>query len=1072
MSIRSAVFALAVSLANSLSAQTLTSLGLTAPTPGPNDISQLATQGNKTAPDGINYYTDNNPPVGQTFTTGPNATRLTSMAIKTAGLNSGGGYGTPATTPTYYLRIYSISGNTATFLIAFSAANPGFTDGDWLKWSGLNVPLATNRTYAFTFGRQTSGGGYAALAVATNQFAGGEIVTVPINGGTIATGSSHSFDAVFNLGLQLAPTNPPASMPLPIPTYGWNMGNTLEATWGVPNRSAALFYTAANAGFNAVRIPVAWNFNATTNVSGGVTNYPVNPAFVAQVKQAVDWALDAGMYAVINIHWDGGWLENNIATNVDPIINAKMLSYATQIATAFAGYDNRLLFAAANEPNVDSTEEMKTLMYYYQTYVNAVRAVGGYNTNRWLVMPSVSDATWMNALPTDSVTNRIMVEYHQYTPSLFTIIHDDPVWGTSRYFWGKAYHYAGNPSRNATFGEEDEIDAYHQQLADLYVNKGIPVLIGEFGAFRTDSLSATNATQANWNRASTLYWNKYAAESARGHGISPFYWSTPNQPFHWTSGAVTDAELVSALTGGAAPPPPNGAPYAPSGLTATGGINQVTLTWTAGIGATSYDLYRATQSGDASKIAPVVTGITGTSYTNTGLANGTTYYYQVVAVSNSLSSGFSAEARTTTSGTAITDPAQFNFESSSQNWSGGGGIVSGVATSATQKFSGNQSLAVNLNGVAAGTASPSVGNVAITPGTTITIRVWIPSGSTVTTLQPYLMDQNWTWTSSWYGSFTANAWNTLTLTVPTNAVTPLNALGIQFITSGAWTGTCYIDSVSWPAAAPGFSLAVNPASLSVNAGTNGASTITVTALNGLNAVYTLSVSNLPSGVSATFTNNPNTGGQSLLTFTASNSITSGTSNVTVIARAGLLTQTKTIALTLTAPTNTPPTLAAIGNQTVNVGQTVAFTANATDTNTPPQTLTFVLLAGPANATLNTNSGTFSFRPLVTQANSTNNFSLKVSDNGTPSLSATQSFAVVVNPLVAPTVSNVSVAGGQFGFSVSGQSGPDYAVETSTNLTQWSNVLITNSPALPFNWTDTNSAVPMRFYRIKLGPPLP
>jgi hypothetical protein len=80
--------------------------------------------------------------------------------------------------------------------------------------------------------------------------------------------------------------------------------------------------------------------------------------------------------------------------------------------------------------------------------------------------------------------------------------------------------------------------------------------------------------------------------------------------------------------------------------------------------------------------------------------------------------------------------------------------------------------------------------------------------------------------------------------------------------------------------------------------------------------------------------------------------------------------------------------------------------------------------------------------------------------------------VVVNPLPAPSVNNVSVAGGQFGFSISGQSGPDYAIETSTNLTQWNNVFITNSPALPFNWTDATTNSPQRFYRIKLGPPLP
>jgi hypothetical protein len=241
----------------------------------------------------------------------------------------------------------------------------------------------------------------------------------------------------------------------------------------------------------------------------------------------------------------------------------------------------------------------------------------------------------------------------------------------------------------------------------------------------------------------------------------------------------------------------------------------------------------------------------------------------------------------------------------------------------------------------------------------------------------------------------------------------------------------------------------------------------------LNGVYTFSASGLPNGVIAAFGTNP-TLGASTLTLTASNTVASGTSNVTITATCGLLIHTTTIALTLNgiAPSKPPPVLAAITNHTVNVGQTVAFTASATDTNQPPQTLTFALLNGATNATLNTNSGAFSFRPLVTQANSTNTFTLLVSDNGSPSMSATQSFAVVVNPLYTPGLSNVSFVGGHFGFNVSGQSGPDYAVETSTNLTQWSPVFITNWPALPFNWTDATTNSPVRFYRIKLGPPLP
>ena len=104
--------------------------------------------------------------------------------------------------------------------------------------------------------------------------------------------------------------------------------------------------------------------------------------------------------------------------------------------------------------------------------------------------------------------------------------------------------------------------------------------------------------------------------------------------------------------------------------------------------------------------------------------------------------------------------------------------------------------------------------------------------------------------------------------------------------------------------------------------------------------------------------------------------------------------------------HTAPTLAPIANQTVNVGQTVALTTTATATDSPPQNLTFSLLNGPANATLaqiNNTNATFNWRPVVTNANSVNPVTLKVTDTGSPSLSATQSFTITVNPLALPTV---------------------------------------------------------------------
>jgi len=176
--------------------------------------------------------------------------------------------------------------------------------------------------------------------------------------------------------------------------------------------------------------------------------------------------------------------------------------------------------------------------------------------------------------------------------------------------------------------------------------------------------------------------------------------------------------------------------------------------------------------------------------------------------------------------------------------------------------------------------------------------------------------------------------------------------------------------------------------------------------------------------------------------------------------------------------NTVPTLAPIANQTVNVGQTVALTAAATDNDTPQPTLNFSLLNGPASATLvqiNNSNANFNWRPAVTSANTTNPVSLKVAVSGSPSLSATQNFSVTVNPLTLPTVPTVGWNNGQFTMLVTNSIvGPDYAVLGSSNLINWSTLFITNSPPTgSFQWTDTNATpAPEQFYRIKIGPPLP
>jgi len=148
------------------------------------------------------------------------------------------------------------------------------------------------------------------------------------------------------------------------------------------------------------------------------------------------------------------------------------------------------------------------------------------------------------------------------------------------------------------------------------------------------------------------------------------------------------------------------------------------------------------------------------------------------------------------------DTAQYNFESSAQSWTHSGGIISSVARSTTRAYSGTASLAVNFNGAAAGTQQAYVSSPSTPAGRTVTYRIWFPTGSRLTSIQPYVQQGaagGWLWTGNWQpvSSLTAGAWNTLTVNVPANAATPLYQLGVQFATNAAWTGTCYIDSVSW-----------------------------------------------------------------------------------------------------------------------------------------------------------------------------------------------------------------------------------------------------------------------------------
>ena len=173
-----------------------------------------------------------------------------------------------------------------------------------------------------------------------------------------------------------------------MPTPGFNLGNTLEASWGYTHPTQALINSISAAGFKTLRVPCAWYYFSTngTTIDASVTNFTINAAYITEVANVVDWALATNMCVVINDHWDKGWFDDGF-TAYDSNLNSKLINLWTQVANNFKWFDSdRLSFACANEPNPGNQTQTTVLYQYYQNWINAMRANGGGNAARWLVV--------------------------------------------------------------------------------------------------------------------------------------------------------------------------------------------------------------------------------------------------------------------------------------------------------------------------------------------------------------------------------------------------------------------------------------------------------------------------------------------------------------------------------------------------------------------------------------------------------------------------------------------------------------------------------------------------------------
>ncbi len=273
-------------------------------------------------------------------------------------------------------------------------------------------------------------------------------------------------------------------------TRGYVPGNapqTYEVSWGQPITTPEMLQGMKAAGFNTIRIPVAWMTNATNLAAG---DYIIDPAYLDRVKEVVDYARSAGMYVIINDHWDGGWW--GMFGSEDEATRQLALEAYTgmwaQIAVHFADYSDYVIFESANEELGARFDENSALycsdsvVTYLpdderyalcnevnQAFVDIVRATGGNNAERFLLIAGYGtniDSTCDDRfkMPVDSAEDKLLLSVHYYDP------------------W--SYAGASTADGATAWGTKSDYEYMDAQLAKLtkFTSQGVGVVLGEYGA--------------------------------------------------------------------------------------------------------------------------------------------------------------------------------------------------------------------------------------------------------------------------------------------------------------------------------------------------------------------------------------------------------------------------------------------------------------------------------------------------------------------------------------------------------------------------------------------------------------
>lgn len=318
---------------------------------------------------------------------------------------------------------------------------------------------------------------------------------------------------------------------------GWNLGNALESAggdwdydnyawtnvwekdytkwetaWGNPKTTKEMIHALKEHGFNAIRVPVRWVPYAD------IETMEIDESWIARVKEVVDWCMAEDMQVILNTHHEL-WLESYPIYTMKETLNGKLRKLWTNIATAFADYDGRLAFAGTNEVTVNwaapTAENYDVQNSYNQTFIDAVRATGGNNAKRNLIVQTyATDPTYGLAgfvIPNDPTGNRLSVEFHYYSPYSYCSGGED-----SYFYWGKAFADKGKITPD---GNEDTIANLFLKLRKEWWDKGLGIVMGEYGCSHHFTDDDRQTQEAN-----EQYYLETLVSEARKNGFAAFVW--------------------------------------------------------------------------------------------------------------------------------------------------------------------------------------------------------------------------------------------------------------------------------------------------------------------------------------------------------------------------------------------------------------------------------------------------------------------------------------------------------------------------------------------------------------------